>query len=155
MCDRKHKRNFLSIPPGKGKSRVIAAVIVLMNEYSATRDFTIVFTTELLKSVDQRVYEILSNLLDINIEQVVFDKRAILEGQLRRDSFILIDEADQILLDHAETLPHENVLALSATTFTKKMIYEQEFLAKSKFRCIDSKISGAIDPATVTAGVSL
>ena len=52
LCDSRHRRNFLSIPPGKGKSRVIVAVIVLRNEYSGTKDFTIVFTTELLKSVD-------------------------------------------------------------------------------------------------------
>ena len=47
------------------------------------------------------------------------------------------------------------MLALSATSFTDKMVFEKEFLKKHKFRCIDSKISGAIDPNTVTNGVSL
>ena len=39
-----------------GKSRVIAAAIVLKHLYDKTRSFTIVFTTDLLKSVDEKVY---------------------------------------------------------------------------------------------------
>ena len=39
-----------------GKSRVIAAAIVLKHLYDNTRNFTIVFTTDLLKSVDEKVY---------------------------------------------------------------------------------------------------
>ena len=41
---------------GMGKSRVIAAAILLKHLYDNTRSFTIVFTTELLKSVDEIVY---------------------------------------------------------------------------------------------------
>lgn len=85
MCDSKHKRIFLSIPPGKGKSRVIAAIIALKKEYSGTKSFTIVFTTELLKSVDAKVYEGIAALLTINIEMVVFDKRMTLAGQIKSD----------------------------------------------------------------------
>ena len=39
-----------------GKSRIIAAVIALKHLYDRTRNFTIVFTTELLKSVDEQIY---------------------------------------------------------------------------------------------------
>ena len=39
-----------------GKSRIIAAVVVLKNYYAGTNKFTIVFTNDLLRSVDERVY---------------------------------------------------------------------------------------------------
>ena len=37
---------------GMGKSRIIAAIVALKNEYDGTDKFTIVFTTALLKSVE-------------------------------------------------------------------------------------------------------
>ena len=40
---------------GMGKSRVIAAAIVLKTLYDGSVNFNIVFTTPLLKSVDEKV----------------------------------------------------------------------------------------------------
>ena len=68
---------------------------------------------------------------------------------------MVIDEADQILLDHQETLPNASVLALSATPFAEQKVFEKEFLERSKFKCIDSKISGSIDWKTATEVASL
>ena len=48
-----------------GKSRIIAAVVVLKHLYDNTDDFCIVFTTELLKRVDEKVYTELKLLLGI------------------------------------------------------------------------------------------
>ena len=39
-----------------GKSRIIATVIALKKEYDGKKDFTIVFTTELLKSAVEKEY---------------------------------------------------------------------------------------------------
>lgn len=47
------------------------------------------------------------------------------------------------------------MLALSATSFTKDKVFEKEYLERHKFRCIDSKISGAIDPNIATEVASL
>ena len=47
------------------------------------------------------------------------------------------------------------MLALSATSFAKDKVFEKEYLERHKFICIDSKISGAIDPGTATEVASL
>ena len=56
-----------------GKSRVIAAAIVLKTLYDGSVNFNIVFTTPLLKSVDEKVYTQLQSLLHLNINMVVYD----------------------------------------------------------------------------------
>ena len=73
LCDKKSKRQFITVPSGMGKSRIIAAVLALKSMMHDTKHFTIVFTTALLKSVDQKVYNVLQRLLDIELELVVFN----------------------------------------------------------------------------------
>ena len=63
---------------------------------------------------------------------------------------LLIDEADYILLNHAVLIDHAHVVALSATSFTKDYKNETEFITSLNFKCIDSKISGAIVWKTAT-----
>ena len=87
-----------------GKSRIIATVIAIKKEYERTTDFTIVFTTELLKSAVEKEYKLLECALTIEIKLVVFDKQMPLESQVSINSYTLIDEADQVLLDASESL---------------------------------------------------
>ena len=63
LCDKRKPRSIISIPTGKGKSRVIAAVIALAVTYDDEKAFTIVYSSELLKSVDCKKYELLAQLL--------------------------------------------------------------------------------------------
>lgn len=42
----------MCICKGMGKSRIIATIVALKNEYDGTNKFTVVFTSELLKSVE-------------------------------------------------------------------------------------------------------
>ena len=56
-----------------GKSRIIAAVVVLKQLYSKTGKFTIVFTTDLLKGVDEKVYLRLRDLLGVQINLIVYN----------------------------------------------------------------------------------
>ena len=46
-----------------GKSRIIATIVVLQNEFSAAEKFAIVFPNKLLKSVDEDKYRKLRMLL--------------------------------------------------------------------------------------------
>ena len=62
------------MPTGKGKSRIIAAVIALAAHYDKEKKFTIVYSSELLRSVDYHHYELLANLLHVEIQQLVFDQ---------------------------------------------------------------------------------
>ena len=66
-----------------------------------------------------------------------------------------MDEADYLLLDYAVNLTNVSVVALSATSFSPKMLFEQEYLIQHGFECIDSKIDGFIDENTATDAVSV
>ena len=65
---------------GMGKSRVIAAAIVLKTLYDGSVNFNIVFTTLLLKGVDEQVYKKLEKLLSLSINMVVYDPSSTLES---------------------------------------------------------------------------
>ena len=56
-----------SIPSGNGKSRVIAACIALRHEMNARSKFAIVFTSDMLKEVDEEKYKELAALLGIEV----------------------------------------------------------------------------------------
>ena len=71
----KHKRIFLTIPPGKGKSRVIAALIAYKAAFEEWKKFTILFSDAKLKEVDEHVYQKLNAWYDLAIELKVFDAR--------------------------------------------------------------------------------
>lgn len=72
-------------------------------------------------------------------------------GQVKKDTFLVIDEADQILLDHGEALTHPSVLGLSATPYAERQTEEKKHLEeKLKFTLLYSKISGAIQWQTAT-----
>ena len=58
-------RQFLSVPSGMGKSRIIAAVIALQNLYRQITQFTVVFTTGLLKRASQSFYEDIADVLNL------------------------------------------------------------------------------------------
>ena len=67
----------------------------------------------------------------------------------------MIDEADFILLNHALLVDHEQVIALSATSFTKDYVDETKYIMSLNFKCIDSKISGTINWRTATTDTTI
>ena len=85
---------------------------------------------------------------------MVFNPKVLLASQVGK-GFVIIDEADQVLLDNAQQLPNAHVLALSATSFTEDKVFEKEYLERHKFLCINSKISGAINLGIATEVASL
>ena len=56
LCDKKQPRSIISVPSGKGKSRVIASIVALAAYQDSVKDFTIVYSSDLLKSVDSLAY---------------------------------------------------------------------------------------------------
>ena len=52
LCEKRRRRNIISVPSGKGKSRIIAAAVVLAARYDGVANFSIVYSSDLLKSVD-------------------------------------------------------------------------------------------------------
>ena len=90
---------LVSVPSGKGKSRIIAAIIALQADFKAVNNFTIVYSNEILKSANEKKYKNLATILNKSIEQVVFEAGVTLQSKVDRGSYVLIDEADFILLD--------------------------------------------------------
>ena len=101
VYEKKKRRIFLTIPPGKGKSRVIAAIIAYKAIYENMKDFTIMYSSLLLKVVDEPVYNYLGKLNGVDIKQVTYRSELAFDGQVNAGSMLLIDEADYILLNHA------------------------------------------------------
>ena len=140
LYKREHSRSIISVPTGKGKSRIIAAVVNLAVLQQMADKFTVVYSSELLKSVDQRNYELLATLLRVEIQQVVFDKEQGLENQVEQDRFLLIDEADFILIDNVQTVHNQRVVGLSATAFTGEFAQESLHLRSQRFKVLESNM---------------
>ena len=82
----------------------------------------------------------------MTISQIVFDPTIGLASQVKPSSFLLIDEADFILLDGCQTVVNKNVVGLSATAFNDSLAYERDFIESQGFVCRDSHLKGYIDP---------
>ena len=81
----------------------------------------------------------LAKLLETTINLVVYNPNMTLASQVDVDSYAAIDEADQILLDHAEDLSNKAVVAVSATSLSgDKLFEERKHLERLKFTCLDS-----------------
>lgn len=146
---------LLSVPSGKGKSRIIAAIIALQAEFNDRQHFTIVYSSRLLMSANEKRYKQLAITLGKPIEQIVFDPSVPLQEQLDGDSYVLIDEADHILLDKLATLDNSHVVGLSATPATANLAMETAYLSKHGFETVDSKIAGYIYPNTSVKSVTI
>ena len=127
-CERK-PRTIVAVPPGKGKSRIIAAIIALKYDFSKDKRFTILYSSELLKSADQAKFNLLQRLLiNSEIHQVVFNPAVPFRDQVDETTFLLVDEADTIFLDNAVVPANKNIIALSATVVTPALNTEFNFL---------------------------
>ena len=141
-----------------GKSRIIAAVIALQNICRSITCFTVVFTSELLKRASQAYYEKIAAVLGLTLNLRVYDPRLSLDGLVLPGHYAVVDEADVVLLDHAQTLTNPRMLALSATPFSDHVAEREHIVDVLGFKVIDSKMEGSISfesasTATKTATV--
>ena len=80
ICDAKRPRCIICVPSGKGKSRIIAAIIAMRARspyFFKQKHFTIVYSSKLLKLVDCKKYELLAIMCSTEIRQVVFEGGAL------------------------------------------------------------------------------
>ena len=78
----------------------------------------------------------------------MYDPKWSLDGLVKPGYYAVIDEADVVLLDHAETLTNPRILALSATPFSKHVAEREHITAVLGFTVIDSKMEGSISLET-------
>ena len=67
-----------------------------------------------------------------------------------RESFLLIDEADFILIDGLQQVENPKCVGLTATAFGEQYAVERLHLERQGFRLLDSKMRGFIDPNIAT-----
>ena len=106
--------------------------------------FTIVFTSETLRQASKVFYEDIAAVLSLDLKLEVYGPKSMLDAIVRPGYYAVIDEADVVLLDNAETLTNPRMLALSATPYSSAA-EEQEYLEDVLgFTVIDSKMEGSI-----------
>ena len=133
-------------------------MIALQNIIREIRLFTVVFTTGLLKRASQSFYEEIADVLGLTLDLKVYDPKWSLDGLVKPGYYAVIDEADVVLLDHAQTLTNPRMLALSATPFSDHVAEREHVVDVLGFKVIDSKMEGSISfesARTATASISV
>ena len=102
------------------------------------KNFAIVFPNKLLRGVDEKKYEMLEAQLGISVNIVDFETSKDLKKQVDPKSEVLIDEADQVLLDHAKCFDNRHIVGLTATNYTERLLFEKDFLLHHKFEFVSS-----------------
>ena len=59
---------------------MISGIIAYKAQFEKVTDFTIMFSSELLKSVDKAVYDLLNDLYGLQIKQKVFNPNIAFDG---------------------------------------------------------------------------
>ena len=107
------------------------------------------FTSQLLRQASRSFYEHVAAVLKVEVDlQVYGSRRCVLDALVKPGYYAVIDEADVVLLDHAERLTNPRMLALSATPYSSAAVereYVEQFLGLS---VIDSKMEGSVSIAS-------
>jgi len=83
---------------------------------------------------------------------VVFKPGVPICNQVREDDFLLMDEADEIILDYAtdsRDLKNKCVVGLTATITTLGQV-ESNYVLKKRFAILDTKIPGSLVDAKIS-----
>ena len=151
------KRIFMQVPPGKGKSRMIASVVLGIAQRSTSLDkVVVVFNCEFLKQVDEKVlnavrYHLANDAVNkrrCEIKCVVGMKEGL--KLCNGKTLLVIDEGDYNLLDDTEhdfmkTKDRDfyAVFAMSAT-LPESDKYATYMLKSMRFLVFDSNIRGTL-----------
>ena len=97
-------------------------------------------------------------MLGLTLNLMVYDGRLSLDGLVMPGHYAVVDEADVVLLDHAQALTNPRMLALSATPFADLVAEREHIVDVLGFKVIDSKMEGSISfesAETATANASV
>lgn len=115
------------MPPGTGKSRVIAAIIYLLG--STFEKFRVLFSHPELKRLEMEKLQKVADVNGVEIEGLIgTDKDA---GVVDGETLLIIDEADSLLVDSLIFLDAANCVALTATALPLKLNIEITYLLKT------------------------
>lgn len=136
------KRLLLVVPAGKGKSRIVAGIAVLLAKpmkKSEGAKIVIGFSSKILLKTDEQLYTNLSIVLKINFKLCVGMSEIIKHTQ--PVDTLIMDEADYLLFDDLCTtdddLPKcKKLIGLTATSFQTAGAIEFEWLQKNNIRQI-------------------
>ena len=93
-----HKRQLITIPPGKGKSRVVCAIATIFKKVKkSVKRIFITFPSEILMKTDKVVYERLNDILGSDLEIKLSVGTSTLD--MNSHDLLILDEADWHLFD--------------------------------------------------------
>ena len=113
---------MVEMPPGLGKSHVIAG-LALLTDYSKV---VIVYSSEILKEAEHEAIEELRSKIGKPIETIVGIEGAVLEYS--GGVLLLIDEADTLYIDKQLKFEADFIVALTATPITSMKSNEKTLL---------------------------
>ena len=98
MLFARHNRLLLTIPPGKGMSRVVCAIVTLFEKVrKGVNLIFIIFSSDILHETYKQVYASSNQLLDIEIKLAIGIKNV--AEQIGPEDLLILDDADYYLFD--------------------------------------------------------
>ena len=143
---RVRERVLLTMPPGKGKSRIILSLLLVYQSHPNQKywdRFVIVFTHQELLNADRDMYEQMAQTWGIEIKLLVFNVE-ILQNEINSQDFVIYDEADFVFLDKLFDPPEcKFLVGLTATPSLKQ--YEIDLYDAHKMAVVHSGVRANIE----------
>ena len=115
------KRQLWQIAPGQGKSRVIVTICAILNRIDPNlNEVFICFPSSILLKADQHIYSELNTAMP-NLRIKCTTDIGEVTTKATESTLVILDEADQILLDQQAELPLscKAIIGVSATKWDK------------------------------------
>jgi len=143
----KPKRIVAAVPTGKGKSRIIAALVSGMCLTGCARKIVVVFPSEILMKTDQEVLTKIAKLSQVKDAELEC-RVGLKDLKYDKHTFYIVDECDYELFEQQqmEAARHAQVkgwIGLTASSWATGM--EHLELLEKGFHTVDPKISNTVN----------
>ena len=138
VSKRTKTRQLYSVPPGMGKSRVASTLMYLCTLMDGITKVCYYYSHPRLQNVDEEALEKLRTILlgvDVTTE-CVDDKKTTIAAA--NDTLVILDEADDIIVDKQTKIVAQNVVGLTATAVDDAIL--GHYFKKAGWALTDSKI---------------
>lgn len=132
-----------SVPPGMGKSRVASTLMYLCQNLERIKHIRYYYTHRKLQNVDSQALQELKIVMpgvELSTQCVEARHETIAAGN---DTLVILDEADDIIVDKDTAIEAHNVVGLTATASSDAIFKGQ--IASLKWEVVDSKIPSQLN----------
>ena len=132
-----------SVPPGMGKSRVASTLMYLCQNLERIKHIRYYYTHRKLQNVDSQALQELKIVMpgvELSTQCIEAGHETIAAGN---DTLVILDEADDIIVDKDTAIEAHNVVGLTATASSDAIFKGQ--IASLKWEVVDSKIPSQLN----------